>query len=123
MDDSPEKKKILIVDDDPGITRTLSFFLSKDYQLELVRRGDEVLKRALAFLPDLILSDIRLPGIDGFEVLAQLRANTTLKDTPVLVMSAMSHAEEGRVLDAGGTVYMSKPFSLTRMQETISKLV
>ena len=75
--------------------------MSKDYQLELVRRGDEVLKRALAFLPDLILSDIRLPGIDGFEVLAQLRANTTLKDTPVLVMSAMSHAEEGRVLDAG----------------------
>jgi len=102
---------ILLVEDDPTIRLTMEFSLTKaGYAVMTSEDGAEGLSRALEFHPDLILLDIMLPGMNGFEVARNLRR--TDEETPIIMLTALdSDADKVRGLDCGADDYITKPFS------------
>jgi putative two-component system response regulator len=81
---------ILSIDDEPIIREAIDGLLqSDDYQLEFAANGPEGLAKAAALLPDLILLDIMMPGMDGFEVCRRLRADAILAEVPVVMVTAL----------------------------------
>jgi DNA-binding response OmpR family regulator len=104
-------EKILIVEDEPALQETLSYNLNRQgYQIEVVGDGQAALKAAREFKPDLIVLDILLPVLDGFEVCRILRQEMI---TPILMLTAMD-SEIDRVigLEMGADDYLTKPFSM-----------
>ena len=103
---------IMIVDDDPENLRVLGAMLSREgYVVRSFPGGKPALRSVMAEPPDLILLDIRMPEMDGFEVCAQIKSFFSLKDIPVIFLSAIDETE-GKVqaFKLGGTDYITKPF-------------
>ena len=100
---------ILIIDDDVRLCRLIDeFFFESDYTIQAVHNGATGLARALNERFDLILLDIMLPGLDGFEVLTQLRRRTSV---PVIMLTARGAQEDCvRGLNTGADDYLAKPF-------------
>jgi len=105
-----EQAGVLVVDDEPGIRRTISAYLEAEgYAVETVSRGDEVLGAVEAFKPDVVVLDIMLPGMDGFQVLRLLRERSSAY---VLMLSAKGEEVDRLVgLRMGADDYVTKPFS------------
>jgi signal transduction histidine kinase len=103
---------ILIVDDNPDNLRVLEQILTADgHKVRAAVNGEIALKAVAARLPDLILLDILMPGMDGFEVCRCLKENPTTVGVPVLFISALTDTgDKLRAFDAGGIDYISKPF-------------
>jgi PAS domain S-box-containing protein len=103
---------ILLADDNPDMRQYMQRLLSERYRVQAVARGDEALRAALADPPDLILSDVMMPGLDGFDLLKQLRERPETKTIPVVLVSARA-GEESRVegLAVGADDYLIKPFT------------
>ena len=103
--------RILIVDDDPGILRVLGQILGPEYRRIAARSGE----RALGIVagdppPDLILLDVVMPGMDGYEVCRRLKTSSRTRDIPVIFVTAQGHAaDETRGLEAGAVDYLAKP--------------
>lgn len=108
------KTRVLVVDDEPQILRALNAGLrANGYDAVLAADGDEALTVAATNPPDVIVLDLGMPGIDGIEVIRQLRA---WSDVPVIVLSV--HAEERdkvQALDAGADDYLTKPFGMDEL--------
>ena len=108
----PTREKILIVDDIPANLNVLRQALEAEgYDLLFATEGETALKVAARAMPDLILLDIIMPGMDGFEVCRQLKKNQSTKDIPVVFITAMRETEE--VVEGfrvGGVDYITKPF-------------
>jgi len=112
------KSKILIVDDDKANLMYLNNLLSAESTLHMAKDGAQALKRADEFIPDLILLDIIMPGMNGYEVLAELKKSERTRDIPVIFITGLSADEdEMKGLELGADDYISKPFN-----ETIVKL-
>ena len=107
------KPTILVVDDTPENLSLMRELLRDDYQVQLANSGDRALKlAALAPHPDLILLDIMMPGMDGYEVCRQLKANPVTRDIPVIFLTAKAEVEdERRGLEIGALDYITKPIS------------
>lgn len=108
----PQQAKILIVDDDPLNRLVLEKTLQHEYQVFLMQSGE----KALTFLKnnsvDLIILDIMMPGLDGYEVLLELKENPATQAVPVIFISANdSHDDEAKGLELGAMDYITKPFS------------
>jgi two-component system KDP operon response regulator KdpE len=106
--------RILIVDDETQIRRALDINLrAHGYEVTLVATGEEALKEAAASVPDLVLLDLGLPGLEGVDVIRGLRGWTSI---PIIVLSAR-HADASKVaaLDAGADDYVTKPFSINEL--------
>jgi len=105
------KKRILIVEDDPALSRILlDNLLFEGFEVEVVANGSVVLAKAKAFVPDLVVLDITLPGVNGFELCGTLRQRGR---TPVLILTARSQkADKLRGLNLGADDYITKPFDL-----------
>ncbi len=88
------KHRILAVDDNPTNLAVLEDLLADDYDLRTAATGDEALQCAPAFRPDLILLDIMMPGIDGYETCRRLRAESDLRHTKIVMVSAKAMATE-----------------------------
>jgi len=108
-----EKPTILIVDDTPANLSLLSDVLKSDYRTKAAVNGEKALKLAFSGTPpDLILLDIMMPGMDGYEVCRRLKANPATRSIPVIFVTAMSEVEdETRGLELGGVDYVTKPIS------------
>ncbi|BEU03300.1 two-component system response regulator [Agarivorans sp. OAG1] len=104
---------VLIVDDTPENIDVLAGILRNDYKLQVARNGDMALKIvAKANKPDLILLDIMMPGIDGFEVCRRLKEDLSTRHIPVIFVTAkISPADELRGLELGAVDYITKPVS------------
>ncbi len=104
-----EKQKILIVDDDPSISELISLYLNKErYDTKCVEDGEEALKAFESYKPDLILLDLMLPGMDGYQVCREIRSKS---DTPVIMLSAKGEVFDKVLgLELGADDYMIKPF-------------
>jgi putative two-component system response regulator len=110
---SPERPTILVVDDTPANLSFLCDVLKSDYRTKAAVSGDKALKLALSETPpDLILLDIMMPGMDGYEVCRRLKDNPVTRDIPVIFVTAMTEIEdETHGLDLGAVDYVSKPIS------------
>lgn len=106
-----DNHSILVVDDNPNNLGMLSEYLKQyGYRVLIARSGDIALKRLEYFRPDIVLLDVMMPGIDGFETCRQMKANERTREIPVIFMTALS-SEEHKIagFDAGGVDYVTKP--------------
>ncbi len=115
LDGSPRQAtrgRVLLADDNADMRGYVSRLLSPHFDVEAVSDGQEALKRALNRPPDLILSDIMMPGLDGFALLKALRTESSTRTLPVILLSARA-GEESRVegIEAGADDYLVKPFT------------
>jgi len=115
-------EKILIVEDDNTLQETLAYNLRKEgYQVESAGDGQAAIEKAKSSSPDLILLDIMLPGIDGFEVCRILRKDTNI---PILMLTARDDEIDRVVgLEVGADDYLSKPFSMRELIARIKALL
>lgn len=119
------KKKILVVEDEPDIAESLDARLGlADYEVVIAHDGQEGVTKARAEKPDLILLDVMLPKIDGFEVCRILRSESATKNTPVIMLTALqSLGDVDKAFEVGATAYISKPFTNERLLAKVKKLL
>lgn len=106
-----EKHSILVVDDEKQNRALLSELLKEDHQIFLAKNGVQALERAREHLPDLIMLDVLMPEMDGYQVIRDLKADISTRDIPVIFISALDSAgDEEKGLALGAVDYISKPF-------------
>jgi len=115
------KSTILIADDEPSARDTLEALLFREgYDLAFASDGPEALAKATQLSPDLILLDVMMPGMDGFEVCQRLRANPLLAEVPVIMVTALGDRDSRlRGIDAGADDFVSKPLDKTELQARV----
>jgi DNA-binding response OmpR family regulator len=116
---------ILLVDDEPNIVMSLEFLMRKNgYQVGIARNGTEALA-ALAETPyDLVLLDVMMPDVDGYQVCRQLRQRPDRATTKVIFLSAKSQAADvQKGYDAGADLYIPKPFSTRQLMQKVRELL
>lgn len=120
-------KRILFVDDDFNILNLLFNFLSmKGFEVETAENGYFALKKIQSFKPDVILLDIMMPRIDGFEVCQKIRElqDSALARTPIIVISALNHLSDvKKALTSGANDYLVKPINLQALFDKISRYI
>lgn len=105
------KHSILVVDDEKQNRALLSELLKDDYKLFLAKNGMQALERAREHRPDLIMLDVLMPEMDGYQVIHELKADGLTRDIPVIFISALDSAgDEEKGLELGAQDYISKPF-------------
>jgi len=119
------RPRILIVDDDPVILRLLQInFRLEGYEVDSASRGDEALRRAREAVPDVVVLDIMMPGVDGFDVLRQLKEDPASRDVPVILLSARAQDEDRRRGYALGVEeYVTKPFDPAHLVEIVRRVL
>ncbi len=116
-------KKILVVDDEADIIFLIAYRLgASGYQTITAESGQEALAKVSQEKPDLILLDIMMPEMDGYQVLEHLKADIRTKSIPVIALSAKSAPEEvERAYASGATDFIAKPFSSSDLLKRIAK--
>jgi DNA-binding response OmpR family regulator len=118
-------KKILIVDDEPNIVMSLEYtFKKQNFEVFIARDGIEALEILKTQLPDVIILDVMMPLVDGFETLQQIKQNEKLNHCKVMFLSAKnkeSDIEKGMAL--GADAYLTKPFSIKKVVEKVAELL
>ncbi len=122
------KHHILVADDAPGILRTIAEILREDYDLSFAATGREVLELAAAADPeeglDLILLDIAMPGMDGYDVCRRLRSDSATKEIPVIfVTGAVDEAAIDEAFEAGAGDYIRKPISRAELTARVRSIL
>jgi excisionase family DNA binding protein len=119
--------RVLIVDDDPATVRVLRRLVERiapESEIEVARDGFEAGRQLEIFFPDLILLDLMLPGIDGFQVCANIRADEGKKHIRILAISALrTEGIEKKVLASGADLFIQKPFEIDRVRQAIARLI
>ena len=112
---------ILVVDDEPLSVKILCHHLRKEYTVNVASNGEQALQMAGGDTPpDLILLDVMMPGMDGYEVCAALKANPLTDAIPVIFITGLSEgADEQRGLDLGAVDFVVKPFSASRVRARV----
>ena len=120
-------KKILIVDDDPSVVIALQFLMEQQgFNVMTAQSGEFALELILQYNPDLVLLDIMLPGIDGWEVCEIIRLNPDYRNIKVIFLTAKrSEVDIAKGLALGGDAYITKPFSndelVAKVKEVLEK--
>ncbi len=119
------RSRILLVDDEPDIVETVSFMLqSRNYQVSVASGGQEGIEKAREEHPDLLLLDIMMPDIDGYDVCMKLKGDADTKDIPIIMLTAKGESEA--VLKShslGADDYVVKPFSLPTLLSKLKKFL
>ncbi|WP_013320314.1 response regulator [Gloeothece verrucosa] len=120
-----EQPYILAIDDDDDNLIIISYILSTmGYAFTTTTSGDEGLILAQTTTPSLILLDILLPGIDGFEIIHHLKHNPKTKDIPIIAVTGLAFPEDKqRILEAGCDDYLSKPYLIRDLENLISHYI
>ncbi len=118
-------RRILIVDDEPNIVTSLEFLMrGSSYEVQVARNGEEALRRAESFRPDLVLLDVMMPQRSGFEVCQKIRENPAFRNVKIVVLTAKGRElEKNRGLDLGANAYVTKPFSTKELMSTVRGLL
>ncbi len=116
------RKTILICEDEAALRELVRAVLGPDYHFAEAREGDEALALIRDLQPDLVVLDLMLPGRSGLDVLAELRSDEFAGTTPVVVVTAWTHAEDA-VLAAGADRFIPKPFEPDDLQATVEELL
>ena len=117
-------QRILIVDDEPNIAASLEFLLQRGgYDVRVARDGEEALAQAESFRPQLVLLDVMMPKLDGYEVCQRLRQGPG-RDMKIVMLTARGRevdVEKGRAL--GADLYVTKPFSTRELVDRVRELL
>jgi DNA-binding response OmpR family regulator len=116
---------ILIADDEPNILISLEFLMRREgYTVRVARDGQEAMDAMLAQQPDLVLLDVMMPRKTGFDVCREVRAHGTLKDTPILMLTAKGRdTDVAQGLSLGANAYMTKPFSTKELVDKVREIL
>ncbi len=118
-------KKILIVDDEPSIVMSLEYLLRrKKFDVLIARNGSEALETLGKDQPELILLDIMMPDVDGYEICEYVKSSPDLKHIKVIFLSAKSKTSDiEKGLELGADAYIVKPFSTRDLLKKINELI
>ena len=118
-------ESILIVDDNPDNLRLLSGILSKKgYKVRPALSGPLALQSVQSSPPDLILLDIKMPDMNGYEVCSRLKTDEKTRDVPVIFISALDEiVDKVKAFDVGGVEYITKPFEAERLEKTVREYI
>lgn len=121
-------RKILLVDDEAGFTELLRMNLEKSggFEVRIENDSTKALSAAKEFMPDVILLDVVMPGMDGGDVQAQLQANPLLARIPVLMLTALvdsTELSEGAVAQAGSQMVLPKPVNLSLLLRVLDEIL
>ena len=118
-------KEILIVDDEPNVVVSLQFLMEQQgYKVMIAERGEDALDLIYQYKPDLVLLDIMLPGIDGYEVCEIVRLNPEYRNIKIIFITAKGREEEiAKGLSLGADAYITKPFSNAELVAQVNALL
>lgn len=115
---------VLIVDDEPRITAALMTRLQAcGYEVFHAINGLAGVEASAIHRPDVVIMDIRMPDIDGYEACARIHRLPDLKNVPIIFLSANAHTSEEKALDAGGMAYLCKPYEAVDVIRTIERVL
>ena len=116
--------KVLIVEDNAAnVTHVRDYLQNRGYHVVTAGNGLDGIEAATQLLPDVVLMDIQMPGIDGFEAIVRLRRDRRTEKLYIVALTALAMAEDrARCLEAGADAYLSKPFSLKELEILITKI-
>jgi CheY-like chemotaxis protein len=117
--------RVLVVDDDPQVVRLLRVnFELEGYDVVSASDGNEALETIAAQAPDLVVCDVMMPGMDGFEVVRRLRSDASTSRLPIVMLSAKAMGSDARKgLDAGADEYVTKPFDPAELIDVVDRLL
>ena len=120
-----QQKKILLVDDEPNILVALEFLMQQEgYQVQTANNGREALNYMKNFIPDIVILDVMMPGMDGFEVANNIRTNNTFQSTQIIFLTAKGTPEDRwRGYSNGGEIYLTKPFDNDELVTIVKELL
>lgn len=118
-------KQILIVDDEPNVVIPIQFLLEQSgYGVIIAENGEDALELIYQYKPDLVLLDIMLPGIDGYEVCEIVRLNPNYRNVKIIFLTAKGREEEiAKGMALGADAYITKPFSNNTLVAKIEELL
>jgi len=119
------KSKLLLIEDEDSLAYTLkTFFEKKNFNVEIVKDGEDALFQAESMKPDIVLLDWMLPNMSGLEICRQIRTAKDIKKTPIIFLTAKGEEEDKlRGLDIGADDYITKPFSQMELLARINALL
>ncbi|MBL7788671.1 MAG: response regulator [Chitinophagales bacterium] len=117
--------KLLLVDDEPNILLSLDFLMRKNgFQVLIARNGTEALELLNEHTPDLVILDIMMPDVDGYQICQHIKSDAKLKSTKVIFLSAKSKESDiAKGLELGADAYMTKPFANKALLEKVKELI
>ncbi len=117
-------KRVLLAEDEPNIVESLTFLLERaGFDVTVETNGRLALEAAMADLPDVLVLDVMLPDLDGYEVLRQLRADRRAETLPVLMLTAKGQREDREMaLKCGADLFITKPFANAEIISAVNKL-
>ena len=122
--DIEAKRCILIIDDQKSNLSVLGHTLRREYTVYTAKDGQTGLEIADEFLPDLILLDIVMPDMDGYEVLSKLKSSEKIRNIPVLLVTGLTNKENVEIgMTMGAAGYIFKPFNATEILDKVADLL
>jgi len=113
--------KVLIIEDDPHLSQNIKAYLElKDYEVQTADNGEEGLKMSVSFAPDLVVSDVIMPELDGYSMFKQLQQ--ICSDTPVIIITAKEKLKDLFALE-GVSAFFAKPFDMSEFEAKIAELI
>ena len=118
-------KRVLVVEDNElNLKLFCDLLRAHEFVAEPVRDGREAVERAREVQPDLVIMDIQMPHVTGYELIIELKADEGLRHIPIMAVTAYSGREdEDRIRGAGADAYVSKPISLARFMDAVGALI
>lgn len=117
-------KRVLLAEDEPNIVVSLSFLLDRaGFQVEVCENGRQAFDAVVASPPDVLVLDVMLPDMNGFEILAGLREKPALQRLPILMLTAKGQREDrDRALSLGADLFITKPFANAELVAAVERL-
>ncbi len=114
--------RILVIDDEPEITEIVETFLTEaGHTVAVVNSANEAVEKARAFKPQVILLDIMMPEMDGYDICQELKGDPQFRDVPIIFLTGKDRNDDmGRSFKSGGDMFIKKPFSCERLLEIVS---
>ena len=118
------RKTVLIVEDNSELRNYLKNELKDDYKVRMAINGKEGLQMAIKFIPDIIISDVMMPIMDGFEMCSNIKKDLRISHIPVLMLTAKGmQIDRVKGIDSGADVYLNKPFNMNVLKSHLSQLI
>ena len=116
-------KRVLLAEDEPNIVESLTFLLDRaGYEVSVETDGRKALDAALSDAPDVLILDVMLPELDGYEILRQLRSDSRATNLPIVMLTAKGQREDRETaLDYGADMFITKPFANSEIVAAVER--